>query len=462
MPEPAPPGGPAGYPLGARVAADELAGDLHPVLRRLRETEPVSWLPALDGWLVTRADLAERVLRAPAEFTVDDPRFTTARIVGPSMLSLDGQAHRQQRDPFARALRSAATRSRLAEAAASKARELVTVLASGGRDGRAVPGQAELRRGLAGQLAVAVMADMLGLDVAPARLLAWYDAIVAGVSALSAASDPAEGDPAHGGPAHGGPAHGGPAHGGPAQRVPAAGGPVADEPALGRPEPAGAAAPGPDTALLVAAAEAAFRELRACVEQTLTRPARPSVLTAAAKALAPDEVVSNAAVLLFGGIETTEGMICNAVWFLLRDAAALRAVLADRQLVRNVIEESLRLEPAAAVVDRYAAADVSLGGARIREGDLVTVSLAGANRDPAVFPDPDRFDPRRENARRNWAFAAGPHFCIGAELARTEATTAVSALLDQLPGLHLDPDRPTTPQGLVFRKPAALYVRWTA
>ncbi len=113
------------------MTARELAGDLHPVLRRLRETEPVSWLPALDGWLVTRADLAERVLRAPADFTVDDPRFTTARIVGPSMLSLDGQAHRQHRDPFARALRSAATRSRLAEAAASKARELVTVLASG-------------------------------------------------------------------------------------------------------------------------------------------------------------------------------------------------------------------------------------------------------------------------------------------------------------------------------------------
>ncbi len=459
MPEPAPSGAPAGYPLGAQVTARELAGDLHPVLRRLRETEPVSWLPALNGWLVTRADLAERVLRAPADFTVDDPRFTTARIVGPSMLSLDGQAHRQHRDPFARALRSAATRSRLAEAAASKARELVTVLASGRRPGQAGPGQAELRRGLAGQLAVAVMADMLGLDVAPTRLLAWYDAIVAGVSALSAASGPADA----GGPADAsGPATRPPAARAPAARAPAAGGPVADEPALGPPEHAGAAAPGPGAALLVASAEAAFRELSDCVEQTLTRPARPSVLTAAAESLTPGEVVSNAAVLLFGGIETTEGMICNAVWFLLRDAAALRAVLADRQLVGNVVEESLRLEPAAAVVDRYACAAISLGEASIRQGDLVTVSLAGANRDPAVFPDPDRFDPHRENARRNWAFATGPHFCIGAELARTEATAAVAALLDQLPGLHLDPDRPAAPRGLVFRKPAALYVRWTA
>ena len=214
--------------------------------------------------------------------------------------------------------------------------------------------------------------------------------------------------------------------------------------ALGPPH-AGAAAPGPGAALLVASAEAAFRELSDCVEQTLTRPARPSVLTAAAESLTPGEVVSNAAVLLFGGIETTEGMICNAVWFLLRDAAALRAVLADRQLVGNVVEESLRLEPAAAVVDRYACAAISLGEASIRQGDLVTVSLAGANRDPAVFPDPDRFDPHRENARRNWAFATGPHFCIGAELARTEATAAVAALLDQLPGLHLDPDRPAAP-----------------
>jgi cytochrome P450 len=388
------PGRHARYPIGASVTVAELATDPHPVLARLREAEPVSWLPAIGGWLVSRADLADSVLRNPGTFTVDDPRFTTARVVGPSMLSLDGSEHRRHRDPFARALREPQARARLAAAAASEAARLVGAVAAG-------PGEAELRRGLAGQLAVAVMADMLGLAADPAQLLGWYDAIVAGVSALSVAD-----------------------------------GAVAD------------------------AATAAFDELSASVADALAQPVQPSVLTAAANWLSPAEIVSNAAVMLFGGIETTEGMICNALWYLLADRPAWREVMADRGMIGNAVEEALRLEPAAAVVDRYASADVILGDSQIGSGDLVRVSLSAANRDPAVFADPDRFDVHRGNARQHRAFAIGPHFCVGAELARTEAHAAVSALLDRLPGLRLDPGRPSAPEGLVFRKPASLHVRW--
>jgi cytochrome P450 len=93
---------------------DELDGELHPLLRRLREREPVSWLPALGGWLVTSRDLALRVLRDTRAFTVDDPRFSTARVVGPSMLSLDGAEHKRHRDPFAEAFRLAEVQARLA------------------------------------------------------------------------------------------------------------------------------------------------------------------------------------------------------------------------------------------------------------------------------------------------------------------------------------------------------------
>jgi hypothetical protein len=105
-------------------------------------------------------------------------------------------------------------------------------------------------------------------------------------------------------------------------------------------------------------------------------------------------------------------------------------------------------------------ADVRLGDAQVRRGDLVRVSLAAANRDPAFFPDPDRFDVRRANARQNLGFALGPHFCIGAQLARLETQAALTALLDQLPGLRLDPGREAAPRGLVFRKPAAVHVLW--
>ncbi len=80
-----------GSRIGATVTLAELeGGDPHPLLARLREHEPVAWLPVLDGWLVTRRDLALAVMRDDRTFTVDDPRFTTARVVGPSMLRSTG------------------------------------------------------------------------------------------------------------------------------------------------------------------------------------------------------------------------------------------------------------------------------------------------------------------------------------------------------------------------------------
>jgi hypothetical protein len=411
-------------PLGAAVTIEQLTESPHPVLARLRAAEPAAWLPVLGGWLVTRRDLAEQVLRDAATFTVDDPRFTTARVTGPSMLSLDGPQHRRHRDPFARALRRRDVSSGLTEFATAEADRLVAALAPAGT--------AELRRALAGPLAVAVMAQVLGLgDTEPAVLLAWYDAIVAGVSALTEAP--------------------------------------------GAPVPPSAAG--------------AFGELRGSLEGVIRQPGGTSLLAVAARTagLSTDEVVSNAAVMLFGGIETTEGMISNAILHLLGGPApgdhaapeapapasrrgadeaggAARGQLADLQadpsLVAGAIDESLRLEPAAAVVDRFATTAVTLGPAQIRVGDLVVVSLAGANRDPALFPEPDRFDIRRANARQNLGFALGPHFCVGAQLARTETEASISALLEHLPGLRLDPARPARPRGLVFRKPADLHVRW--
>jgi cytochrome P450 len=118
------------------------------------------------------------------------------------------------------------------------------------------------------------------------------------------------------------------------------------------------------------------------------------------------------------------------------------------------------MEPAAAVIDRYSTVDVELAGAKIARGDLVTISLAGANRDPSFFPDPDRFDIHRENARHNIAFAHGPHVCVGMHLARLEALTAARRLFERLPNLRIDAERPAAPRGLVFRKPPTLDVLW--
>jgi cytochrome P450 len=172
----------------------------------------------------------------------------------------------------------------------------------------------------------------------------------------------------------------------------------------------------------------------------------------------PQEIASNAAVLLFGGIETTEGMIATLLLDLLRHPDQLALARERPDLRGNAIEESLRLDPAAASVDRYATRDVELGPASIRAGELVTVSLTAANRDPATFADPDRFQIERANAKLHLAFAQGPHVCLGMHLARLEARVALDAVLERLPALRLDPAVQPSVAGLVFRKPAAVPV----
>ena len=120
------------FPLGAGVTVGALEGDPHDLLARLRTREPVSWLPAVDGWLVTRRDLALAAMRDAATFTVDDPRFTTAQVVGRSMLSLDGVEHDRHRAPFVAPLRLGEVRRRLADAVQEETTRLVDELAPHG------------------------------------------------------------------------------------------------------------------------------------------------------------------------------------------------------------------------------------------------------------------------------------------------------------------------------------------
>src|SRR5262249_13407765 len=137
------------------------------------------WLAALNGWFVTRHDLAAQVMRDPATFTVDDPRFSTAQVVGPSMLSLDGADHARHREPFAHPFRPARVRDRFAGDIEAETDRLITAFEP--------DGGAELRRQFAGPLAVGVVAEALGLrDVDAASVLSWYAAIVAAVSEVTA------------------------------------------------------------------------------------------------------------------------------------------------------------------------------------------------------------------------------------------------------------------------------------
>jgi cytochrome P450 len=384
------------FPIGDAATLEELEADPHPLLARLREQEPVSWVPVLGAWLVTRRDLVLQAMRDPETFTVDDPRFSTAQVIGPSMLSLDGDAHSANRDPFARAFRLDAVRERFTEVVRVETDLLIDTFAD--------DGHTELRRSVAGPLAVRVMIVALGLEQTPPQtVLGWYDAIVGAVTDITAGS-----------------------------AVPAAG-------------------------------SNAYAELAASIDRASAGDADSSLVAAAAGVaggLSSEQVASNAAVLLFGGIETTEGMIANLVLHVLRDEAQRDLLRADPGLLPNAVDESLRLEPAAAVIDRYATRDAELGGVSIGKGDPVTLSIAGANRDPDSFADPDRFDVHRPNANRHVTFAHGPHVCLGMHLARLEAQTALRRLLERLPGLRLLDAHSSAPRGLVFRKPPTLEVLW--
>src|ERR1035441_6112618 len=112
-----------------------------------------------------------------------------------------------------------------------------------------------------------------------------------------------------------------------------------------------------------------------------------------------------------------------------------------------------RLEPAAAVLDRYATAATEFGGVQIERGQLVRLSLAAANRDPALFPAPDAFALDRP-PRRHLAFAQGPHVCVGVHLARLETRVGLTALLSSLPGLRLAAgDVPAIPGAALRKRP---------
>jgi len=176
--------------------------------------------------------------------------------------------------------------------------------------------------------------------------------------------------------------------------------------------------------------------------------------------LSDDEIVANALIILFGGIETTESMILNALWALLIHPDQFQQVMADRMLLPAAIEESLRWEPAVQTCTRTARTRAVIRGVTINEGDAVQCMLGAANRDPDHFTDPDAFDIHRSNAAEHLSFGYGRHFCLGAELARVEAQIGLDLLFDRLPDLSLKEARTVPPQGHEFRKPPALWVTW--
>jgi cytochrome P450 len=387
-----------GYPAGAAIGFDDLVEHRRIAeLDRLRAAEPVSWLPVLGGWLVTGYQAAQQALDPRAPLTVyAEPNLVRASL-GLMMLTCDGEEHGRQRRPFDAPFHRRSVQERFAAPVTARATALLDALGPAG--------SCDLATDFAAPFAVGVAGDLLGLPLHEVgRIREFYDAFAGAMTY--------DGDPE------------------PQRR-----------------------------------ADTARAELSAVLLSQLERLRRrpdDSITSAVAadpdSGLSDDEVVAQLRVILFGAIETVESMILNTVLQLLENPPALAAVRADGELLANALEESMRLIPPVAFIERWTTGPVTLGGVELGGGEFVGVSTVAANRDPGVFDDPGTFDVRRANARHSLVFSSGVHHCLGFHMARMQGRIAVAALLERLPGMEIVEAAPAA--GFAFRKPPRLVVGW--
>ena len=390
----------ARFPIGGRLEFDDL--ELHgrvAALDRLRDFEPISWVPALGGWLVTSHELGRELLGRGDDFTVwAEPNLVRASL-GVMMLTSDGEEHARQRKPFDEPFRVRPVRERFAEPVHRHIDRLLGELAPRGR--------CELVEEFAAPFAIGLAGDVLGLPLDDvARVQEFYEAF--------------------------------------------AGAMVYD----GDPEPQRRADAARDELNAILLHE---------VRRSRTRPGNSitsAVANDPARGLTDDEIVAQLRVILFGAIETVESTIANAILLLLQHPDQLAILRAEPGFAGNTIEEGMRLIPPVAFIERWTSRPCELGGIELEAGEFLGVSTVAANRDPVVFAAPERFDVRRGNARHHLTLSHGHHHCLGFNLGRMQCQAAVTALLERLPGLELV--HAPEPSGFAFRRPATLELRWQA
>lgn len=151
------------------------------------------------------------------------------------------------------------------------------------------------------------------------------------------------------------------------------------------------------------------------------------------------ELKSTAGLVLAAGFETTVNLLGNAIALLQRHPEQVELLRANPDVWAGAVEETLRFDPPVLLTGRTATRDTQIAGAKVREGTMVTAILAAANRDPAVFADPDTYDVTRDNAREHLAFGGGRHYCLGAALARLEGEVGLRSLYERFDRVQLRP-----------------------
>jgi cytochrome P450 len=388
--------------VGQSITLEELERDPYPVYARLRDDEPVSWVPAVQLWLVTRFDDVRYVDQTPEVYTAATDPSTLDRTMGVNMLGMEGPEQQRIRRVVEPPFRPRDVEERTQGMIPKLAHELI--------DGFRERGSCDLFTEFADPMSVQALRFVLGLDeVRWQDILRWNQGLMPGLANFEGAPEKQE----------------------PADRASA--------------------------------------ELGAAIEAVLDRLERErdgSVLSWMLRrdgddAMTHEEIVANTKLMLSGGLQEPRDLIALTVYPLGTHPAQLDEVRAEPALVKRAVEETLRWAGPVGTSTRQTTGATELASVGLPEGALIGAVLSSANRDPRRFDDPDRFDVRRKDGA-HVAFAAGSHFCLGAWFGRHLARVSLEILLDRLPNLRLDPDRPVTLRGWEFRAPDTAWVRWDA
>ena len=390
--------------------AAEFLADPFPALAQWREQTPVFYAPSIGRWVVTRYADIDRILTDPATFSAAEAQRpvypmdadAAAVLAGlplvPTMSNCDPPDHQRFRQVMARAM-SPRRVAALRPAIEARTRELI--------DRFAADGHADLVGALFHPLPALTIFTLIGFPLSDAeQIKAWC-------------ADKLEvnwGNPS-------------------AERQ--------RRSALGMRE--------------------FVEHCAAFVARRRSEPADDLVgaLVADERALTDAEITSLIFALSFAGHETTTNLLGNTARHLLCRPGAWAEICADRSLIPGAVEETLRFDSSVPMWRRVTTRDVEIDGVALPAGSRLVLAFAAADRDPAVFPDPDRFDVRRSNARRQLSFGRGIHLCLGAGLARLECEVVINMLADRLPGLRLAPDQTVSfVPNLSFRGPVSLPAEW--
>jgi pimeloyl-[acyl-carrier protein] synthase len=388
----------------------ELLANPYPTYHRMRSLNPVLWVAPLDAWVVTGYEQVSQALRHPL---LSSDRFGRARqrmeakgLTAPiddrvkSMIHMDAPDHTRLRALVNKAF----TPQAVSEIEAHIQNIVDEMLAS-------MPphGEVDLIEHVAYPLPITVIAEMLGVPTTDReRLKQWSDDVALFLSGDVGALTP--------------------------ERL----------------------------ARIVGARREFGEYLRGIIDSHRKSPGHDllSALIEAEEAggrLTDDELLSTAILLLVAGNETTTNLIGNGLLALLRHPHEHERIWTDPSLISGAVEEMLRFDGPVQLTNRVAKADLQMGDTVIRQGQWLYLILGAANRDPAQFPDPDRFDVTRPN-NKHVAFGAGPHFCVGAPLARLEARIVIRTLRDRYPHLRLGSDAPVYRENFNLRGLKALRV----